>query len=267
MTSLEQIKILRMSMLSLLLTALLSPSLVRSAPTSLRRKYRELSGDARAKWIVERHAAGELAPGPPVYVGNFANDTVYWWRYNHTDCAYHDIDGKHNNGTIEDFKALCLATKGCSGFNSNGVLKNADCSANKAAEPACDLYLKEDHPEPVPKFAPSVWPLPAAFTNGTATAALSPPAAGGVAFVASGASCPDLINSFQRYTKQTFPHAVRASPEGATLVAVNVANCTTPLQIGVDESYTLEVSQMSVLFSVLNPRAHLSSFILRADSS
>ena len=50
---------------------------------------------------------------------------TFWWEYPDSDCPYEDANTTHNPGQpINVYIANCLATPGCFGFNTDGVLKN-----------------------------------------------------------------------------------------------------------------------------------------------
>ena len=101
-------------------------------------------------------------------VGATAAADTYWWKFEKTDCGYDDVSpqpacGAQHKGDVDNLKACCAATKGCGGFNTNGIIKKTDCLSHKRSQPACDLYVLEDHPEPpppppVPANLP--WPFP-----------------------------------------------------------------------------------------------------------
>ena len=93
-----------------------------------------------------------------------AADT-YWWKFEKTDCGYDDVSpqpacGAQHKGDVDNLKACCAATKGCGGFNTNGIIKKTDCLSHKSSQPACDLYVLEDHPEPPPTPPPPTPPPP-----------------------------------------------------------------------------------------------------------
>ena len=63
----------------------------------------------------------------------FDNGRTYWWEYPNSDCPYEDANSTHNPGQPNSvYIANCLATPGCFGFNTNGVLKNRLCRAHPA---------------------------------------------------------------------------------------------------------------------------------------
>ena len=175
---------------------------------------------------------------------------VYWWLYAQSDCGYDDVSpqpacGAAHKHDIEGLKACCAATTGCGGFNTNGIIKKADCVTNVQDEPACDLYVKQDHPRPEPLF---IWPRPATAKPGSGAATVVPSAH----FFShtSSASSPLLAAAFERYAALTFPHAadtdmVKAAA-GARSGIVGLALSVDSLEeaaptITTDESYTLEI--------------------------
>jgi hypothetical protein len=94
---------------------------------------------------------------------------------------------------------------------------------------------------------PPIWPYPAKFTNGSASILVD---SLNFKFFSNLAQtdCIDIYNAFSRFSPIFFPHAqsrksVASSLSESTLtgVCVNILNCSVPLQLGVDESYSLEV--------------------------
>ena len=86
---------------------------------------------------------------------------------------------------------------------------------------------------------PNIGPLPKAFKNGTTLLHVDP-----TSFTFEGGASPsvDLTAAFARYTAQMFTHRTEAvSGASVSKVTVSVKNDKTALQLGVDESYTLEV--------------------------
>ena len=86
---------------------------------------------------------------------------------------------------------------------------------------------------------PNIWPLPKAFKNGTTLLHVDP-----TSFTFEGGASPsaDLTAAFARYTAQMFTHRVETvSGASVSKVTVSVKNDKAALQLGVDESYTLEV--------------------------
>jgi hexosaminidase len=128
--------------------------------------------------------------------------------------------------TRQELMALVLSTQGTPAMPPAGAL----LGASKPRQPAASNF-------------PPVWPYPTAFSNGTASVNV---AAAGFTFTATTGS-PDLTAAFARFQPLFFPHAV-AVPVGGGLtgVTVSVANVSVPLQLGVDESYTLTVPVVGV---------------------
>jgi hexosaminidase len=99
-----------------------------------------------------------------------------------------------------------------------------------------------------PNAFPPIWPYPQSFVNGTGTVVLD---ASNLKLLMGGGAAPskDLTNAFSRFLTNCFSAHV-ASPPGSmppgtqtvTAVTVNVLNQNVPLQLGVDESYKLEIS-------------------------
>ena len=119
---------------------------------------------------------------------------------------------KTNN--VSALEACCTATTGCGGFNTNGIIKKTDCTAHVKAEPACDLYLKEDHPQPPPP--PPLWPQPASGTFGIIQGLQ---VSSGFTFTTSAKS-PTLSAAFARYKAIMFPHA--ATTTAATTATTGI---------------------------------------------
>ena len=84
---------------------------------------------------------------------------------------------------------------------------------------------------------PNIWPLPQSYSNGTTTVTVSPT----FAFKAASTPSADLQAAMARYTELIFSHRVTATG-GVATASVTVANDAEDLQLGVDESYTLDVS-------------------------
>ena len=81
----------------------------------------------------------------------------------------------------------------------------------------------------------SLWPIPVSMTVGAANVSVSP----AFTFVAATASA-DLTAAFARVRPLIFGHASTA-PGALTQLIVTVANVNVPLQLGVNESYTLTI--------------------------
>ncbi len=145
-------------------------------------------------------------------------------------------------------------------FNTNGIIKKGDCLSHLSGGQPCDLYVVEDSPQPVVSNFPSIWPIPAAYTNGTTTVSVS----ASLKFALSGgASNPTLAEAFTRYQGLTFPHVSSASDVEQVLHNLldgsksgSKAEVTAPLaaltvtvadldesapQLDTDETYTLSI--------------------------
>ena len=93
---------------------------------------------------------------------------------------------------------------------------------------------------------PPIWPHPQKLTNGSASLTVD-----SINFQFSSnflqRDCVDIYNSFSRFSPVFFPHSpprkstVALSVPAITGVSVTILNCSVPLQLGVDESYSLEV--------------------------
>ena len=150
-------------------------------------------------------------------------------------------------------------------FNTNGIIKKTDCLSHiGGGSQPCDLYVLESSPQPVISDFPTIWPIPASYTNGTATVSVSPK----LTFTLSSSSssdaapsCPTLTAAFERYQGLTFPHVTSAadaeqelsnilskdkkgSTTGAALSSVTVKvddlDESHP-QLETDETYTLTI--------------------------
>lgn len=176
-----------------------------------------------------------------------AGDAVYWWPYPTSDCGYDDVDpqpacGKEHKGDVAGLEACCLATSGCGGFNTNGIIKKTDCIQNIKSEPACDLYVKQDHPKPTvnPLY---LWPRPASVTSGKSLVKVTPSSS--FFSLAGGLQSPLLTYNFERYKSITFPHtsnSMASTPSGITGLMLTVDSLNeAPPTIGTDESYTLDI--------------------------
>eukprot|EP01059_Diplonema_ambulator_P022939 TRINITY_DN382_c0_g3_i1.p1 TRINITY_DN382_c0_g3~~TRINITY_DN382_c0_g3_i1.p1 ORF type:complete len:505 (+),score=168.63 TRINITY_DN382_c0_g3_i1:79-1593(+) len=88
---------------------------------------------------------------------------------------------------------------------------------------------------------PMIWPLPASYTNGSSLIGID---GSSFTFKATTASA-DLTAAFARYTARTFPHRPMVT-SGIATATVAVQNPAAELQLGVDESYTLSVTQSGI---------------------
>jgi hypothetical protein len=136
---------------------------------------------------------------------------------------------------IPSLQALCDATPTCIGFNSHGWLKNG--SSSIASNPV-DLYIASSSPSP---DIPLVWPRPTSIVTGKTPLVVTP----ALVFEATTPS-NDLTAAFARIAALIFANGAGSAPSAAatphaimqTLI-VTVENVYTPLQLGVNESYTL----------------------------
>ena len=92
---------------------------------------------------------------------------------------------------------------------------------------------------------PPIWPHPQKFTNGSASLPVD-----SMNFHFSSnfiqSDCADIYNAFSRFAAVFFPHSPPRKPmavlvSSLTGVSVTILNCSVLLQLGVDESYSLEV--------------------------
>lgn len=91
---------------------------------------------------------------------------------------------------------------------------------------------------------PPIWPYPSKFANGSASVLVD-----SVNFKFSSnlaqSDCADIYQAFSRFVPVFFPHSVprksAVSYSAVTGVSVAILNCSVPLQLGIDESYSVEV--------------------------
>jgi len=180
----------------------------------------------------------------------------YWWKYAGKDC-----NGAKNRaddivpqpeckdaakGDVTKLEACCLATKGCSGFNTNGVMKASECESHIDDTWSGDLYILHDKPQPPPSPPPPAnmpWPIPKKYTAGTTNATVS----SSFKFVVANGACKTLTTAVARYQTLTFPHAAATAIDARdstdiTSLEISVDNNDeSHPQFGDDESYTLNV--------------------------
>lgn len=125
-----------------------------------------------------------------------------------SDCGGKDVKPQpacsgNVNKSVAALEACCDGTQGCGGFNTHGVIKDADCSEHVGPQPTTDLYLKTE-PTPSPSGGvppPMPWPLPSDVSNGATTVVLGPDFA--ISTAAGGSSSsPTLATAVQRYQQQ-----------------------------------------------------------------
>ena len=136
----------------------------------------------------------------------------------------------------------CDATPSCVGFNLDGWLKNGSSSL---APQTVDLYLRAPSPPPPPPSP--LWPQPRSAALGAGNLLLDPNT---FAFSAP-APAPELTAAFARFSAIIFAHgahdgaaAARARGGAAAFLpglVVAVGDASIPLDVGVDESYTLDI--------------------------
>eukprot|EP00750_Incisomonas_marina_P026139 INCI5875.16.p1 GENE.INCI5875.16~~INCI5875.16.p1 ORF type:complete len:713 (-),score=89.44 INCI5875.16:334-2472(-) len=79
---------------------------------------------------------------------------VHWWHFPRSDCGYTDVKPQpacargNVRGKVDVLKSCCLLTDGCSGFNTNGILKKAQCIHKILPNQPADLYVLQDSPQP-----------------------------------------------------------------------------------------------------------------------
>lgn len=174
----------------------------------------------------------------------FAVSEQYWWKFPKADCGYDDVSPQPSciiKGNVPALKACCLKTEGCGGFNTNGIIKKTDCLSHKAFESHCDLYVLEDSPQPPPAVNfPPIWPLPAKYTNGTATISISSSFKFNL-----DKKVQTLTNGVARYANLIFQHDTKkAQAVESVLLGLDVT-CDSydesHPQLETDESYTLTI--------------------------
>lgn len=164
---------------------------------------------------------------------------TYYWRYSYTDST--DATIGFIDGVPDQLMTACNANPACAAFNSAGFLKAGAMNTTKAI---VDLFVKSAAPAAP---ALSIWPWPTSIQNGRVMR-LIPTSLNITATTPS----PDLAAAFARYLVLMFPTAPPAAPGSVmfsstvaplTQLVVSVVNVSVPLQLGVDESYTLTVPE------------------------
>lgn len=106
-----------------------------------------------------RPPAGAAAAQSPVLApATHAAAGPYWWRLPGADCDGHqyDLGASCDGANISACELACEARSGCAGFNTHGVMKNAQCGPPSSILPGAgcngcvDLYLLRSSPEPPP---------------------------------------------------------------------------------------------------------------------
>jgi hexosaminidase len=144
-----------------------------------------------------------------------------------------------NSTDLATLSLICDATPGCIGFNQDGWLKNG--SSSLAPYPV-DLYMLA--PDPAPAPPPLLWPLPRNLSLGSASLVVSS------AFTFTAITpCAELSAAFTRFQDLIFSHgsangtavAARLGAPLLLMLRVDVADVTAPLDLGVDETYSLVI--------------------------
>ena len=144
-----------------------------------------------------------------------------------------------NQTSITEIAKVCDETPGCIGFNSNGWLKNG--STSLAPYPV-DLYLLQ--PTPSPSEPLPLWPMPINVSVGTIPLIVS----SSLTF-STTSPCIELTSAFSRLTLDVFSHGVfdgneistRMNAGIVTNLVIKVTNITVKLDLGIDESYNLQI--------------------------
>jgi len=175
----------------------------------------------------------------------------YYWRYPHTDILdKHHFSLRSNllqqqqkflfteedKDFFPNLEILCSARAECLGFTSDGILLTNVTSTKSSA--SRDLYVKNSAPPPT---ARNIWPLPQSIMEGPSVSQLT--ISPNFKFTLDP-SFPDLVYAVNWITSVIFPHKSKADVTGIPLlpsIVISVANPNVPLQIGVDESYTLTI--------------------------
>eukprot|EP00759_Apiculatamorpha_spiralis_P047501 PhF_6_TR43148/c0_g1_i1/m.66038/K12373/HEXA_B; hexosaminidase len=176
-----------------------------------------------------------------VQSGMDSRNSMSWWTLKHTDCAHERaILKKVNLTTPEALRAECLKTKHCFGFNTRGELKGRHCWDHVDTHLNTELHVLHSKPRSASQVVP-FWPAPQTATQGSGVVTLD-----SNSFVFLGPQSADLKAAFKRYQLLMFPHTGKA-PEGSlTSATVMVKNLNVPLQLYVDESYTLDISPTGI---------------------
>ena len=128
---------------------------------------------------------------------------------------------------------LCASLTGAARHRGESVWKSGKPAFAAPAAPTAT----DSAPAPV-DTATYIWPLPRSVTKGDGVRYLSYPLT-----VDAQTSFPDLDAAVARFNALTFQHRATGDPGvgSITTLQIAVANNNAPLQLGVDESYTLDV--------------------------
>ena len=157
-----------------------------------------------------------------------SNTQTCRWQFPKSDCGYDDVHpqpscshrGLHD---LDALKKCCLATAGCGGFNTNGIIKKTDCLSHKKPEPLCDLYVKESSPQPAPRAPVPIWPAPKKYSRGNTTRTIDSSRFKLLSATTKGSSDPFLPAAFARYNPGLlFPHTQGPDATKAPAMALQV---------------------------------------------
>ena len=204
--------------------------------------------------LIHEAVAAPLAPAR-------GEETDAYSRLQKSDCARQDVTpqpacGGNRNLSVAMLEACCDTTRGCGGFNTHGVIKDAACAAHVHNQPTTDLYLKPacntfktnpscpprciwtpaasgggagtcspapPAPPPAPAAAPRTpWPLPNDARMGTGAGATTVQLGHGFAISRVGPACPTLDAAVQRYQNQAVGlHVARPQGDGGDPVLLH----------------------------------------------
>ena len=184
----------------------------------------------------------------------FGLEQQKWFFFEGYDCDYQDVTPepacRTRDHNVSSLKECCIATKGCFGFNTNGIMKNESCAKHMNTQ-KCDLYVLQNgtQPPPTPPIVVSIWPAPkyARYGSPRQLAILNPAGFTTQCVAASSNHACDAIvtPSLARANLTMFFFKGKVNTTAATLSSLTViltSTDATPLQYGVDESYTLDIN-------------------------
>ena len=202
-----------------------------------------LAGTADTEWVYDHDNAGKQCVSQ--------TETGLRWTHHPSGVATAEADGEGVNfyslrGVIDSTGKLFAGNLTHAGTRgtfalSLGAPQTASACRPKPVPPPPPLP-----PPPLPlKTSPStVWPLPQREARGSDTVELDPWRFDLTA--AAGSSSPALDAAFSRYRKIFFPHPTASEAPAAgllTLLTVHIVQVSTPLTLGVDESYNLTIDR------------------------
>lgn len=90
---------------------------------------------------------------------------------------------------------------------------------------------------------PPMWPLPQSYTSGTKTSTIAP----NVKITSTCTTDPDLLRAIDRFVMTTFDHhANNTVPAAISTITICAKDVSAPLQLGIDESYSLTVNPTAI---------------------